>query len=151
MGERQDGAGPERLLVWTRRAIEQPDLRVSTAERSAVADSLSQHYADGRLDASEFDERLGRAMAAKTQADLSGLLCDLPGPGALRPASASRPRRPRLLSSLVLGILLAVVVSAAISAITAPHLPWVLIAAVVIWALWRRRAGRGDRALPARR
>jgi uncharacterized membrane protein YccC len=56
------------------------NMRVSDAERQAVADRLAVHYADGRLDQAEFDERAGRAMSAKTRADLDGLLDDLPEP-----------------------------------------------------------------------
>ncbi len=55
-------------------------MRVSDAERQAVADRLGEHFADGRLDQAEFDERVGRAMSAKTRADLSGLFDDLPEP-----------------------------------------------------------------------
>jgi hypothetical protein len=57
-----------------------PDLnmRVSDAERAEVADRLSRHYADGRLDQAEFDDRVSRAMAAKTVGDLRGLFDDLP-------------------------------------------------------------------------
>src|SRR5215467_13516985 len=58
-----------------------PDLRASDAERDAVASELGQHFQDGRLDHAELDERLGAAMAAKTQRDLEALLEDLP-PGA---------------------------------------------------------------------
>jgi len=54
------------------------DLRVSDADRQAVADQLSKHFADGRLDQAEFDERLSQAMGAKTYRDLDGLLTDLP-------------------------------------------------------------------------
>jgi hypothetical protein len=53
-------------------------LRVSDADRAAVADRLSRHYGDGRLDKAEFDLRLDRAMRATTRADLLGLLSDLP-------------------------------------------------------------------------
>jgi len=55
-----------------------PDLRVSDAERAEVAERLGQHYGDGRLDQQEFNERVERAMGAKTQSDLSGLFDDLP-------------------------------------------------------------------------
>src|ERR1700727_8242 len=68
-------------------------LRVSDAERQAVADRLGEHYGDGRLDQAEFDERVGRAMGAKTRADLSGLFADLPGTGA--PAASTLPDVPR--------------------------------------------------------
>jgi hypothetical protein len=55
-----------------------PQLRVSDAERADVADRLSKHYSDGRLDQAEFNERLDQAMKAKTQSDLNGLFADLP-------------------------------------------------------------------------
>ncbi|MCW2930631.1 MAG: hypothetical protein JWM19_1593 [Actinomycetia bacterium] len=44
-------------------------LRVCDADRGAVADLLARHYGDGRLDETEFDERVTRAMAAKTGGD----------------------------------------------------------------------------------
>ena len=45
----------------------QPDLRVSDAERSEVADRLAEHYGEGRLDEAEFNERVDQAMRAKTR------------------------------------------------------------------------------------
>ena len=57
-------------------------LRVSDAERQAVTDRLAEHFGDGRLDQAEFDERVDRAMNAKTRADLAGLFDDLPETGA---------------------------------------------------------------------
>jgi DUF1707 SHOCT-like domain len=71
-------------------------MRVSDAERAEVADELAQHYGDGRLDQAELDERLGRAMSAKTRADLAGLTDDLPEvkarPAARASASPARPQ-----------------------------------------------------------
>lgn len=55
-----------------------PTMRVGDAERGDVVDRLSKHYSDGRLDHTEFSERLDRAMSARTMADLAGLLSDLP-------------------------------------------------------------------------
>ena len=57
-------------------------LRVSDAEREAVADRLAGHFAAGRLDQAGFDDRVGRAMSAKTRADLRGLFAGLPETGA---------------------------------------------------------------------
>lgn len=54
-------------------------IRIGDAERTEVADRLARHFSDGRLDEAEFGERLDRAMRAKTMADLSVLLADLPG------------------------------------------------------------------------
>jgi GntR family transcriptional regulator len=65
-------------------------LRVSDAEREAVSSRLAEHLAAGRLDQAEFDDRVRRAMSAKTRADLSGLFADLPETGA--PASPGPPR-----------------------------------------------------------
>jgi hypothetical protein len=69
------------------------NMRVSDAERQAVADRLAVHYGDGRLDQEEFDERVGRAMSAKTRADLAGLLDDLPeaAPSAADAGAAGAP------------------------------------------------------------
>jgi hypothetical protein len=103
---------------WTRRIrYSDQQLRVSDADRNAVAELLSQHYADGRLDQAEFDERVGRTMAAKTRGDLAGLFDDLPetGTGAGAPDAPGGPAvtyrnrrarggivRPLLLIALVL-------------------------------------------------
>jgi hypothetical protein len=64
-------------------------MRVSDAERSQVAERLSRHYADGRLDDAEFEARLDRAMRATTRADLLGLFADLPekGPDTVSPTT----------------------------------------------------------------
>jgi len=56
-------------------------IRVSDAERTEVADHLATHFAEGRLNQSEFDERVAQAMSAKTRGDLVGLFDDLPEPG----------------------------------------------------------------------
>jgi len=69
-----------------------PDMRVSDAERSEVADRLSEHFSSGRLDQAEFDERLEKAMHAKTRADLDGLFDDLPD---LSPPAPTGPPPPR--------------------------------------------------------
>lgn len=53
-------------------------LRVGDDERSGVCDQLRTHFAAGRLEPPELEERLERALAARTQADLEPLLADLP-------------------------------------------------------------------------
>jgi hypothetical protein len=74
------------------------DMRVGDAERADIADRLSRHFSDGRLDEAEFGERLDRAMRAKTMADLSGLLSDLPEtePGGPAPNGDRRHHRKML-------------------------------------------------------
>ena len=90
---------PSSTQQWTRRIrYSDQHIRVSDAERSAVAELLGQHYADGRLDQAEFDERVSRTMAAKTRGDLTGLFDDLPetepGAGSDGPARTRRAVRP---------------------------------------------------------
>jgi len=70
-------AGPARAGP-ARAAWPQSGMRVSDAERTMIADRLARHFSDGRLDQAEFEDRLDRAMRAKTRADLIGLLSDLP-------------------------------------------------------------------------
>jgi uncharacterized protein DUF1707 len=54
-------------------------MRAGDADRKAVTDQLKLALDEGRLDLSEYDERLQKTYAAKTFADLDGLLDDLPG------------------------------------------------------------------------
>ena len=134
------GSDPRTSQSWTRgfsplfRSLHSDqDLRVSDAERQAVADRLAEHFADGRLDQAEFDDRVGRAMNAKTRADLSGLFSDLPETGA--PAVPDGPRRRRGHPVLLL-VLLVIVASTAAHALwwTAAPILWlgVLVVAVLV-------------------
>ncbi len=84
--------------------------RVSDAERQAVTDRLAEHFGDGRLDQAEFDERVGRAMSAKTRADLTGLFDDLPETGA--PAATDHPRRRRGHPILLIGLVVLIALAA---------------------------------------
>jgi hypothetical protein len=97
-------------------------MRVSDAERQAVADRLAEHFSSGRLDQAEFDERVGKAMSAKTRADLNGLFDDLPetgAPAATDPSTGQlrrRHRHPVLLAALIVFV-----------AIAAAHVVWPLL------------------------
>jgi DUF1707 SHOCT-like domain len=58
-----------------------PDsLRAADVDRQHVADQLYAALNEGRLDLGEYDERVRSAYAARTYADLDGLLNDLPPP-----------------------------------------------------------------------
>ena len=50
------------------------------------------HYADGRLDHEEYDERLDAIWTARTRADLALLFSDLPRPQASPPREAGARR-----------------------------------------------------------
>jgi len=128
-----------------RQGVPRGDLRVSDAERAEVADILSRNFSEGRLDQSEFDERLQKAMAAKTRSDFAGLLGDLPAPvPPPPPASQLRRHRGRLGLLFVAVFLFAV---AASMPVWPAHFPWLLLA-LVFFLLWstthRRRRWRGD-------
>jgi hypothetical protein len=121
-----------------------------------VADRLSKHYSDGRLDQAEFNERLDRAMNAKTQADLNGLFADLPATDEPDKAAKAvrqpdqRPRNRRPVQRVLGLILIAVVAIFAARALMWPFfglfgfaghvlfvpVPWILIA-IVAFVCWR--------------
>jgi Domain of unknown function (DUF1707) len=145
---------PTWLLAAGRRRSSYADLRISDAERSEVADLLSQHYGDGRLDQAEFNERLDQAMKAKTYKDLSGLFADLPpteAAGVSGPSRAAEPVRHRRHLHLNLNQRALFVLLVAAIAIVAGHAlvwslgPWAWIGLLVVIALVATRSpgGRG--------
>jgi Domain of unknown function (DUF1707) len=54
------------------------NIRVSDAERDAVAAQLREHYAQGRLSMDELNERLDRVFGARTNLELAAVTSDLP-------------------------------------------------------------------------
>ena len=104
---------PRTSSIRRRLSYGQPDLRVSDAERSEVADKLAEHYSDGRLDEAEFNERVDQAMRAKTRSDLAGLFDDLPDGEPSEIVTAARPRRRRTHHPV---LLIALVILVAVSA-----------------------------------
>jgi uncharacterized protein DUF1707 len=77
------------------------ELRASDSDRDAVVSDLGEHFQAGRLTAEEFDERMGRALAARTWGELRNLLADLPAtrlgpqaPAATKSVSAQPSRSP---------------------------------------------------------
>jgi DUF1707 SHOCT-like domain len=121
-----------------RASVINPGMRISDADRAEVADHLSKQYGEGRLDQAEFNERLDRAMRAKTQSDLTWLLTDLPGvePTKLPP----RPPQRRMYYRVLLLIAALVVVFVAWQALVRPYLPWLLVALLAY--LWLRHGPR---------
>jgi hypothetical protein len=109
------------------------NLRASDAERNEVADRLSRHFADGRLDEAEFKARLDKAIGATTLGDLEGLFDDLP-PLDTEPSTPPSSRRRRVVPFV---LLLAFIAIAADSTFSLVHVPWLLVAVVGVF-LWRR-------------
>lgn len=66
----------------------EPSPRIGDVERDEAVSLLQDHLAAGRLDNTEFDDRLGTALEARTYGELTPLFADLPGrrPGEPTPA-----------------------------------------------------------------
>jgi hypothetical protein len=69
------------------------ELRASHEDRDRVAELLRMAAGDGRLTAEELDERLEKALTARTYGELAELSRDLPaGPAPLPGAVAEKPK-----------------------------------------------------------
>jgi hypothetical protein len=53
-------------------------LRAAHTDRERVIESLKAAFAQGRLDTDELDDRVGRAFASRTYAELAALTADIP-------------------------------------------------------------------------
>ena len=77
--------------------IEGSATRASDRERDAVVQRVQEAFAEGRLDDTEFDERMRAALTARTHADLDAALADLPaataGTGPTRAVAGRGPGR----------------------------------------------------------
>ena len=71
--------------------IARSELRASHDDRDRVVEMLRVSAGDGRLTAEELDERLERAMTARTYGELARLVADLPATGSAE-SLATAPR-----------------------------------------------------------
>ncbi|MCW2933877.1 MAG: hypothetical protein JWM19_4839 [Actinomycetia bacterium] len=79
------------------------ELRASHADRDQVAELLRVAAGDGRLSPEELDDRLERALTARTYAELAPLIADLPAaPGAavVPPGSGAVSAMPKALARI---------------------------------------------------
>ena len=65
-------------------------MRAGDADREQAIDVLKAAFAQGRLAKAEFDERIARAFASRTYADLAAVMADIP---AMRAAAQPPPQR----------------------------------------------------------
>lgn len=126
-------------------------LRAADRDRDQVAESLREHYAQGRLTMEEFDERTTAAASAKTIGELRALTSDLPVlSGAGEPEQrAWSPRQMRWIT--VGGVAAAVAVLAVLTVLGHRFFAvptWLAILVVVRLLHGRRRLpdARGPRA-----
>ncbi|AQS69384.1 DUF1707 domain-containing protein [Streptomyces pactum] len=71
-----------------------PELRASDADRERVAEVLRDALAEGRLDMTEFEERLDATYSARTYGDLTPITRDLPGGSVDGPPRVSMTKEP---------------------------------------------------------
>jgi hypothetical protein len=71
--------------------MDQGLVRIGDEEREQTVALLHEHASRGRLDPEELDDRVERALQARTRDDLAALTADLPEAAA---APARRPSRP---------------------------------------------------------
>ena len=128
-------------------------LRVSDADRDRAIAELSEHYQAGRLTTEELEDRTGRALQARTAADLAALFTDLPrrrapvtSAAASAPASPARswPARswPARVPVAPFAVLAVVVALAVLSG--HPHIAWVPVLVLIVVRLLV--GGRGRRS-----
>lgn len=126
-------------------------LRAADRDRDQVAETLREHYAQGRLTMEEFDERTTAAASAKTMGELRALTADLPVPAQDGEPERQRAWSPKQMRWIAAGGVAAAVVVMVLLTIFGHRvlaLPsWLLILVVVRLMHVRRRPGvRGPRA-----
>jgi Domain of unknown function (DUF1707) len=128
-------------------------LRVSDADRDRAIAELSEHYQAGRLSTEEFEDRTGRALQARTTADLAALFTDLPrreapmtgatatSAASTAPASPAKSWPARVPVAPV--AILAVVAVLALLGGHLFHIAWVPVVAIIVVRVLA--GGRGSR------
>jgi hypothetical protein len=85
-----------------------PSMRAASADRERAVDVLKAGFAEGRLTQEEYNDRMGRAYAARTYGELAELTADLPiGPLPFWPGPVYQPpagTNSMAIASMVLGV-----------------------------------------------
>lgn len=128
---------------------EEPHLRISDQDRERAAAAIREHYAAGRLDGGEFEERLQATYAARTQGELDALSADLPAlpppPPSTREVIVAALSRGGLARRLAVGggVFVAATVGWALSGDHHSFWPGGVLILMAIGAVRRRRRGAG--------
>lgn len=129
-------------------------LRIGDADRERAQTRLADHYAAGRLDKDEYDQRLDQVWAARTHAELAPVFRDLPGaprPGPYSTAASRARSTPpaRGWARRIPGPLLVLLVVLGAVAVMA-NLPLILVG-LGVWFFFLRGSCGARRMHPARR
>jgi Domain of unknown function (DUF1707) len=118
------------------------DLRASHADREQAIELLKAAFVQDRLTLEELDVRVGRALTARTGAELAELTAGIPaGTGPARPPAPAR-RRPLVRAAAGSGSCLIIAAAAAWAAIILPagqggSSPWIgLMVLLAVSGLW---------------
>ncbi|HET6531807.1 MAG TPA: DUF1707 domain-containing protein [Actinoplanes sp.] len=116
-------------------------MRAADADRQKIADQLKAALDEGRLSLHEYDERVAQAYAARTYADLLGLVTDLPAPGLSAAEVAARRQAEirRQARKLPMALMVLWTIWAAIAAVNVAV--WALVevtadGGVYDWPIW---------------
>jgi hypothetical protein len=121
------------------------DLRLSDADRDAAIARLSEHYAAGRLDKEEFDERSDAVWTAKTRGDLAPIFADL-GPTPSERERSGRGSRGPWGRRGWLPVPFVPVLFLLIALTVLTHIPFILLAFFGCAFVFSRRRRRSYRA-----
>lgn len=112
-----------------------PSILASDADRDSVAERLRQAATEGRIVAQELEERLARALRARTYGELDELVADLPRPGVpgrRRSRTLSVARSHPVAAVAVLVVATVAIFMAAAMAVFALSQLWILLLVVLV-------------------
>jgi hypothetical protein len=119
-------------------------LRIGDAERDHAIAALGDHFAAGRLNTEEFEERVDQAIRARFNDDLQPLFVDLPRTAEpIAEARSNRGSDAHLAWSPMVWLAPLLVVCAVVTAVilSAPWLMWMFLWVFLITRLFRHRRG----------
>jgi Domain of unknown function (DUF1707) len=124
--------------------VEKIPLRIGDAERDRAIAALGDHFAAGRLNTEEFEERVDQAIMARFNDDLEPLFADLPR--TAEPTTEARPNHQsdaHLAWSPLVWLAPLLVVCAVVTAVilSAPWLVWIFLWMFLVTRLVRHRRG----------
>lgn len=131
-------------MEMTRRS----SILASDSDRERVAERLRQAATEGRILAHELEERVARALRARTYGELDALVADLPGPGtpARRRSTTLSLARSHPVAAVVVLVMLTLMICIA-AAVMAFSGVWMLFVVLAVgrfgpWSRGRARYGR---------
>ena len=120
----------------------EPRMRAGDADRTSVVEQLGKHLGAGRLDVSEFDERVIRAHAAVYLDELPPLLADLPADHPPARSPGRPPARRDRAVSVAVPIFLAMVITWSAIAVVYGAPPFLGVLLLVLFLRQRRWRSR---------